>query len=588
MTLPLLAVAAAVAAVAQLALPLAIGRAVDAVVAGGAAGPRLTWVFALVAVLMVADPMRDLLAGLAPAGRTGQLRRRLVRHTLVLGARRPDPAGDVVSRVLTGAAEAGQGGVAVVLAVVSVVPVAGAVAALAYLDPWLIAGYLAGVVAIAALLRRHVRDTSDTVVRYQRAQAEIAARLAGALAGRRTIAAAATVRAEVARCLRPLPELSAAGHGMWRVLARSAGQSALVGPLLQVSVVAVAGWLLARGRLTPGELLAAVQYGALGAGIGGLVAGFTRVARARAGARRVAEVLDRPVPRHGRRDLPPGPGVLVFRDVTVRGDGAPIIDRVSVTLPGGRPVAVVGRSGSGKSTFAGLAARLTDPDRGQVRLDGVPLPELAADVLRREVGVAFERPVLVGATVADAVALAHDRPEDATVADTVALAHDRPEDATVADTVALAHDRPEDATVADAVALAHDRPGDATVAGVLEAACASGFVSRLPQGAATALAEAPFSGGETQRLGLARAWHARRLLVLDDATSSLDTATEAEILRLLTGDVRRTHLIVAHRAGTAAQCATVVWLDRGRVRAVAPHRDLWADPAYRAVFGAVT
>jgi ATP-binding cassette subfamily B protein len=121
---------------------------------------------------------------------------------------------------------------------------------------------------------------------------------------------------------------------------------------------------------------------------------------------------------------------------------------------------------------------------------------------------------------------------------------------------------------------------------VLRAACADTFVSRLPRGPATALAEAPMSGGEIQRLGLARAWHARRLLVLDDATSSLDTATEAEILRLLTDDVRRTHLIVAHRAGTAAQCASVVWLDRGRVRAVAPHRRLWSDPDYRAVFGA--
>jgi ATP-binding cassette subfamily B protein len=168
----------------------------------------------------------------------------------------------------------------------------------------------------------------------------------------------------------------------------------------------------------------------------------------------------------------------------------------------------------------------------------VPLSELPADVLRREVGVAFERPVLVGATVADAVG------------------------------------------------LAHDRPGDAAVAGALRAACADKFVSRLPRGAATPLAEAPLSGGEMQRLGLARAWHARRLLVLDDATSNLDTATEAEILRLLTGGSWRTHLIVAHRAATAAQCATVVWLDGGRVRAVAPHQRLWTDPDYRAIFGA--
>jgi ATP-binding cassette subfamily B protein len=179
-----------------------------------------------------------------------------------------------------------------------------------------------------------------------------------------------------------------------------------------------------------------------------------------------------------------------------------------------------------------------DPDEGQVSLDGVPLTELSADALRREIGVAFEDPVLVGATVGDAVGLGQERP---------------------------------------------DRD---TVAAALHAARAGTFVSRLPRGADTPLADTPLSGGERQRLGLARAWHAGRLLVLDDATSSLDTATEAEIMDLVTGRCRRTHLVVAHRVSTAARCATVVWLDDGRVRAVAPHRRLWTDPDYRAVFGA--
>ena len=535
-TLALLAVTAGLCAVAELALPMAIGRTVDEVVSQRGPGPWLMWSVLLVAVLVVADPVRDLLAGLDPVHRTALLRRRLVRHTLSLGAR-ADSAGDVVSRVMTAAPDAGQGGVAKVRAVLSTVPVVGAVAALAYLDGWLVAGYLAGAVVITGLLRRHVRDTSGTVLRYQRAQSDIAERLSEALAGSRTIAAAATVPTELRRCLRPLPELSAEGVRTWHVLARSAAQGALAGPLLQLSVVAIGGWLLAHGRLTPGELLAAIQYGALGAGIGGLVAGFSRVARARAGWRRVTETLSRPAPRHGSRRLPPGPGTLVFHDVTARVAGEPVLQHVNLTLPGGRPIAVVGRSGSGKSLLAALAARLTDPDEGRVCLDGVPLTEVSADSLRREIGVAFERPVLVGATVGDAVALGQDRPQPA------------------------------------------------TVGAALRAARADTFVSRLPQGADTPLTETPLSGGEAQRLGLARAWHARRLLVLDDATSSLDTATEAEIMRLLTGESRRTHLIVAHRTGTAARCATVVWLDGGRVRAVAPHRQLWHDPGYRAVFG---
>lgn len=94
------------------------------------------------------------------------------------------------------------------------------------------------------------------------------------------------------------------------------------------------------------------------------------------------------------------------------------------------------------------------------------------------------------------------------------------------------------------------------------------------------------SGGEAQRLGLARAWHAGRLLVLDDATSSLDTATERQISRTLTDDKHpRTRLIVTHRASTASRADLVVWLDRGRVRGVGPHRRLWQDTSYREIFG---
>jgi ATP-binding cassette subfamily B protein len=87
-------------------------------------------------------------------------------------------------------------------------------------------------------------------------------------------------------------------------------------------------------------------------------------------------------------------------------------------------------------------------------------------------------------------------------------------------------------------------------------------------------------------VGLARAWPAQRLLVLDDATSSLDMVTEMQISRTLTGDHRgRTRLIVTHRAATAARADLVVWLDAGRVRGVGPHHRLWHDPAYRSVFG---
>jgi ATP-binding cassette subfamily B protein len=112
------------------------------------------------------------------------------------------------------------------------------------------------------------------------------------------------------------------------------------------------------------------------------------------------------------------------------------------------------------------------------------------------------------------------------------------------------------------------------------------YATRLPDGYHTPLPEAPMSGGEAQRLGLARAWSAGRLLVLDDAMSSLDTATEMQINQTLTQDrLHRTRLIVTHRAATAARADLVVWLDRGRVRGVGSHAQLWHQPAYREVFG---
>lgn len=163
--------------------------------------------------------------------------------------------------------------------------------------------------------------------------------------------------------------------------------------------------------------------------------------------------------------------------------------------------------------------------------------ELAA--LRRTVTYAFERPALLGTTVHDMIAYA--RPE-----------------ASRAEVVAAA-----------AVAQA-DR-----------------FIRSLPEGYDTPLARAPMSGGELQRLGLARAVLAdARVIVLDDATSSLDTATEVKVAealeRVLVG---RTCVVVAHRAATADRADLVAWLDAGRIRALAPHHVLWSDPSYRAVFG---
>jgi ATP-binding cassette subfamily B protein len=535
--LPLVGVADLVGTLTTLALPAVLGAVIDAIVAGRDSRSWLAVAVLLISLGVVADLASEYAEPICIARTTAWLRTSLVRHVFAIGpqgAHRFD-TGDLVSRVSGNAVDAAQGGPAAVMVVTSVLPPVGSLALLAYLDLWLAAAFLGGIALVALVLQAFARRTAEVVTAYQQIQGRIAARLGESLAGARTIAAAGSVRREELRILEPLPELHAEGRMTWRILARSGAQAAVVGPLVLVAVLSVGGIELVNGRISAGDLFAASQYAALGAGLGGLTGVFGRLARARAGMRRAAEVLTvAPVP-YGPAALPTGPGQLVFHGVTARAGDTTLLDRIDLALPGGAAIAVVGRSGAGKSVLVALAARLREPDSGRIFLDGVPLEELSHEALRTAVGCAFERPVLVGDTVADAVGLGYD----------------------------------------------HDR-----VLAAARATHAHEFVSRLPEGYDTPLADAPMSGGEAQRLGLARAWHADRMLVLDDATSSLDMVTEMQISHTLTGDHGgRTRLIVTHRVGTAARADLVVWLDGGRVRAVGRHSELWESTAYRELFG---
>ncbi|MGN9906890.1 ABC transporter ATP-binding protein [Phytohabitans sp. LJ34] len=538
--LPVMALAAVAGAAVTLTLPAVLGRAIDAIVAGGADASSGRWVLVAcgLVLLSMAIEIAGAYAGTASAaGATAWLRGWLIRHTLAVGPRvgRVFDNGDLVSRVSGNAAEAGQAGVALVSAATALLPPAGALVLLALIDPWLAVVLLAGLALVALVLRAFTQQTTRAVAAYQRTQGRISARLTESLVGARTIAAAGTVDREERRILEPLDELHRHGADTWRVLARASAQAAVVGPLILIAVLAAGGLALSDGRISAGELFAASRYATIGAGLSTLTGVLGRLARSRAGVRRAAEILDTPAVQHGQSTVPDGPGTVEFQGVTARGDdGAALLHGVDLMVPGGATVAVVGRSGAGKSVLAALAARLRDPDSGRVLLDGVPLAELSRPALRAAVGCAFERPVLVGGTVADAVGLG----------------------------------------------LPRDR-----VRAAAHATHAHEFVSRLPEGYDTPLDEAPMSGGEAQRLGLARAWHADRLLVLDDATSSVDTATEVRIAAALTGSgAGRTRLVVTHRAATAGRADLVVWLAEGRVRAVGRHADLWADPEYREVF----
>ena len=558
--LALLGTASLAVAAAQVLLPAAIGRTIDAMLAGNAApghpaavsspASPLAACALLVAVIVGCGAVTNLATGVSGANATGRLRRVLAGHVVALGpwlsTGTDASAGDTVSRVVASAADAGSAPASMLLAVTAVIPPLGSVIALGLIDPWLVAAFAAGFPALALVLRTLVRDSSDVSAGYGGAQGAIAARLLDALAGAHTITAAGTQARERERILAPLPLLREHGRATWRVQARAAAQAMAIAPALQVIVVATAGVELAGHRITAGGLVAATQYAVLATGIGASVGQVSQLGQARGGARRAAELLARPCPRYGTRDLPAGDdpagrGELRLSGITVRHGGEAVLRDLNLTVPPGTAVAVVGRSGVGKSTLARLVGRLADPDAGTVLLDGTDLRDLTRASLRESVVYAFERPELVGDTPYDVIGFGFRRPDDLQVR---------------------------------------------VAAGQAQAAA---FLARLPRQLHSSLDSTPLSGGEMQRLGLARAFahtSAARLLVLDDATSSLDTVTEMLVARAITGELSGlTRLIVAHRATTAARADLVVWLDAGRLRAVAPHAALWADPEYRAIFG---
>ena len=532
----LLVIASLTLAGAETVFPAVLG----AVLGGHDPKPWLLGCGLLVGILFGSGGLGDLASGVGTARATAWLRRSVLDHLLALGmhSARQFQVGDISTRMVGNAADAGRASTVLIQAVAALVPSLGGIVALAVIDSLLCLTFLVGAPVLLVMVRSNVRDASELAERYLHAQGRIAARLVDALAGARSIAAARTTARELRRVLAPLPELHGAGMGTWRVQTRLAAQQALLVPLLQVAVLAVAGIELGQGRISPGAVLAATQHVGLAAGISSAVTSVARFARVRAAAGRTAEILTEPSQRYGAAALPEGRGRVEFRAVTVRERGIPVLRDLDLVVPGGALVAVVGRSGSGKSLLAALVGPLVDPDEGQVLLDGVPLPELDRRELRSAVGYGFERPALFGGTLADAIAFGEHTPN-----------------------------QQELATAA-------------------RAARADDFIRRMREGYRTKLADAPMSGGEMQRIGLARAFaHPGRVLVLDDVAASLDTVTEHHIGQVLTGALAdRTRLIVAHRASTAAQADLVVWLVDGRVRRLAPHHELWSERAYREVF----
>jgi ATP-binding cassette subfamily B protein len=266
--------------------------------------------------------------------------------------------------------------------------------------------------------------------------------------------------------------------------------------------------------------------------------------RAAAAARRVVEVLSAEpvvVESVSPREFPSDAHVR-FEDVRFSyGDGgAPVLDGFTLDIPPGTSLALVGATGSGKSTVASLLARFYDPEGGRVSIGGIDVRELRIADLRRGVGIVFEDTFLFGDTVGGNVGFASVEPEE------------------------------------DEIHRA------ARLAGAAE------FVEGLPEGYETMLGERGFSlsGGQRQRIAIARAIFADpQVLILDDATSAVDATKEHEI-RAALGEVMRsrTTLVIAHRPATIALADRVAVVDQGRVVEEGTHAELLArSPSYRSL-----
>jgi ATP-binding cassette subfamily B protein len=313
-----------------------------------------------------------------------------------------------------------------------------------------------------------------------------------------------------------------------------------------VGILWYGGHQVLSGHLTVGDIVAANFYVLMliwPLRMVGMLLG--QIPRAVSGGGRIHEVIATDpaiAERPGARALPKeGTGELRFEGVTFAyGRGRPVLEDLDLVIRGGEAVALVGATGSGKTTIARLVPRFYDVNDGRVLLDGVDVRDLNLNELRRAIGIVFEDTFLFSESVRANIAFAEP-----------------------------------------------DAPME-RVRSAARLAGADGFVSALPDGYETVVGQHGFtlSGGQRQRISIARAVLSDpRVLILDDATSSVDPTKEHEIRAALAEVMQgRTTLIIAHRPATIALADRVVLLDGKRVVADGTHESLLAtSDAYRAV-----
>ena len=318
-------------------------------------------------------------------------------------------------------------------------------------------------------------------------------------------------------------------------------------PLLaQAAVLLVGGWMVVHGSLSVGEFFAFNLYVTmlimplrmLGMWIG-------QSQRATASGERIFQILDEPeeiAEREGAVELPPGPGRIEFDAVSFGYDPERLVlSGVDLAIAPDQNVAVIGHTGSGKTTLTALVPRFYDATEGRVLIDGIDVRDVTLASLRSQIAVISQDPFLFSTTVRENIAFGAASATD------------------------------EEIESAARLAQAHE------------------FIAKLPNGYDTVIGERgiTLSGGQRQRTAIARAIVMNpRILILDDATASVDATTEARIrLGLREAMKGRTTLIVAHRLSTISLADEVVVLDHGRIAARGSQGELAeSSPVYREIY----
>jgi ABC-type multidrug transport system fused ATPase/permease subunit len=536
-------VLAALAMVATVAIPWLTGKAIDSIRADGDKGHLVTLglvVLGAAVARLLLSVGRRLIAGRVSLGVEFDLRNLVYSHLqkLELGFFDRQQTGQLMSRATVdlqavrfflgyGLVFIGQSLLSIVLAAIAMFVV----------DPGLALVALAPVPFVVLVAQRYGRRSRPALQETQQRIAELTADAEENISGVRVVKAFAREDRQLARFERSTRRVF--DQSMYATRLR-AFYTPLIGFLPQIGLAAlllVGGRRVVSGGLTLGEFTAFYSYLLMLIGpmrTLGFMLGSAQ--RATASGARLFQILDREpalVAPPDPAQLPADGGGAVELDrvsLTFEGASRPALDDVSLSVAAGTTIAVVGGTGSGKSSLVSLVPRLYDATEGTVRVDGIDVRNLDPAALRSEIAVVTDDPFLFSDTVHENIAYA--RPQ-------------------------ATREEVEDAA---------------------RRAQAAGFVEALPEGYDTLVGERglTLSGGQRQRIAIARALLADpRILVLDDATSSVDASTENAIKEALREVMRgRTTFIVAHRLSTIALADELVVLEGGRVVARGPHEEL--------------